>query len=88
MNEIPMTASATITENLPQEMEARLLRVEEVSAIIGYKRTAIWHKYKPDSPYYDPTFPKPIRLGRRTIAWNSREIQEWINRLSAQKNTV
>lgn len=71
----------------PQEGEARLLRVDEVSAIVGMKRTTIWHRCNPDSPYYDPGFPKPIRIGSRRIAWNSRDIQAWIATITAQGHT-
>ena len=64
MNVSPSPSFAT------QESEARLLRVDEVSAIVGLKRTTIWHRCNPDSPYYDASFPKPIRIGSRRIAWN------------------
>ena len=78
MNESPSPSFAT------QESEARLLRVDEVSAIVGLKRTTIWHRCNPDSPYYDASFPKPIRIGSRRIAWNSRDIQAWIAAITAQ----
>ncbi|MFC0035779.1 helix-turn-helix transcriptional regulator [Cardiobacterium valvarum] len=78
MNEPPSPSFAT------QESEARLLRIDEVSAIVGLKRTTIWHRCNPDSPYYDASFPKPIRIGSRWIAWNSRDIQTWIAAITAQ----
>ena len=32
----------------------------------------------PRSPYYDPDFPKPIRLGKRAVGWRESEVIAWL----------
>jgi Predicted transcriptional regulator len=56
----------------------RLLRMPEVQRVTALPRTTIYVKLDEKSPYYDPTFPKPITLGARSIAWVEAELQEWI----------
>ena len=31
-----------------------------------------------DSKYYDPSFPKPVRLTEMRIGWSAWEIHQWI----------
>ena len=53
----------------------RLLRLREVEAATGLKRSTIYQRGR------DGTFPKPIALGTRTTAWSNREVQAWIANL-------
>jgi prophage regulatory protein len=48
----------------------RLLRWRAVSQLTGMGRSSI---------YRDPTFPKPVKIGERMIAWREDEIRAWIN---------
>lgn len=48
----------------------RLLRWRQVSEITGMGRTSI---------YRDETFPKPVKIGERMVAWREDEIRAWIN---------
>ncbi len=61
-----MTGSATTAEPL------RLLRLPDVIARVGLRRTAIYDAVQRG------TFPAPIHLGRRCVAWPSDAIDEWI----------
>jgi prophage regulatory protein len=56
----------------------RLLRLPETSAKIGGQRSLIYGKLNPKSPQFDPTFPQPVRIGARAIAFSERELDEWI----------
>jgi len=49
-----------------------LLRLPEVIARVGLRRTAIYAAVKAG------TFPAPIKLGRRCVAWSSAEIERWV----------
>ena len=55
--------------------QMNLLRLPEVEAITGLKKSAIYCWMKKDA------FPQPVRLGSRAVAWRSREIRQWINDL-------
>lgn len=50
----------------------RLLRLKEVIDVVGMKRSTIYERIRMGS------FPSPIRLGARAVAWLNTDIQEWI----------
>tara|TARA_R110002124_G_scaffold141679_1_gene306226 strand:+ start:14933 stop:15163 length:231 start_codon:yes stop_codon:yes gene_type:complete len=50
----------------------RIMRLPEVEAVTGYKRSAIYNFMK------EGTFPQSYRLGRRAIGWNSVEVENWV----------
>lgn len=54
-------------------MERMLLRIREVEKRCGYKRAWIY------SLMAQGRFPKQVRLGNRSVAWRSDDIQNWIN---------
>lgn len=59
----------------------RLIRLPDVIAKTGLCRSTIYNRYKinPSRPAdYDPTFPPPIRLGVRSVAWVEAEIDRWV----------
>ena len=50
----------------------RILRFKEVCRRTGYSRSTIYLRIK------EGTFPKPIPLGPRLVAWPEYEIVQWI----------
>jgi prophage regulatory protein len=50
----------------------RLIRLKEVMHCSGLARSTIY-KYVAEG-----TFPKPVPLGERTVAWIEAEVQKWI----------
>ena len=57
------------TPDTPRERLLRLWAVEQQTA---RKKSAIYADMKAG------TFPKPVRLSRRCVAWRETEIQAWI----------
>lgn len=53
----------------------RLLRLPEVLQKTGLKKSSIYASAKAG------TFPKPVKVGARAIAWYAHEVDEWINEL-------
>ena len=51
---------------------ARLLRLSELEARIGLKKSAIY------SAMAAKSFPAHVRLGNRCVAWHEHEIDAWI----------
>jgi prophage regulatory protein len=49
-----------------------LLRFPDVSALVGLRKTAIFYRIKAG------TFPKPVPIGARAIAWREHEVAAWI----------
>lgn len=54
------------------------LRLPALKQKIGLSKSAIYQKNDPDSPYFDPTFPKPVKLGGRAVAWSSDAVNGWM----------
>lgn len=52
-----------------------LLRLAQVEKATGLKKSAIYEKIKKGE------FPVAVRLGSRSVAWRSDEIQTWIEDL-------
>ena len=50
----------------------RLLRTDDVLAIIPWSRMHLWRQVKAGN------FPQPIRLGSQSPAWYESEVREWI----------
>lgn len=57
---------------MSEDFSTRLLRLHDVIAAIGMKRSWILQKTK------DGEFPKPIKLGERAIAWRESDISDWV----------
>jgi prophage regulatory protein len=79
-----MTVSnlATINTNIFQNdfivKQIRLIRRPEVQEITGLSRSGIYARIDPDSSGFDPTFPKQINLGGRSVGWVLAEVEGWI----------
>ncbi|AUV27520.1 TPA: helix-turn-helix transcriptional regulator [Klebsiella michiganensis] len=56
----------------------RILRMAELTALLGISRSSIYEKLNPKSRYYDADFPKPIRLGAASVGWRSTSVDEWL----------
>ena len=51
----------------------RLIRLKELTGIVGYQRAAIYKKIALDE------FPRPVALGERAVAWRSDDVESWVN---------
>jgi len=47
----------------------KLLRLSAVKELTGLSRSSI---------YADPQFPKPVKIGPRSVAWVDAEVRDWI----------
>ena len=57
---------------MSKDFSTRLLRLNDVIAAIGMKRSWIYQKTR------DGEFPKPIKLSERAVAWYASDIEDWI----------
>lgn len=55
-----------------------ILRRRVLETRVGLSRSTIYDKINPKSPRYDPSFPKPIRLGGFAVGWVESEVQSWL----------
>ena len=59
-------------------IELRILRIKEVATKLAIGKSTIYDWINPKSPRYDPSFPKPIKLGGNSIGWVSTMIDDWL----------
>jgi prophage regulatory protein len=56
----------------------KTLRVRSVAEKLQTARSTIFDWLNPDSPRHDPTFPKPLKLGKSVTVWIEEMIDDWI----------
>ncbi|MDN4061271.1 AlpA family transcriptional regulator [Massilia sp. YIM B02769] len=49
----------------------KFLRLPAVIELVGIKRTVIYERIKAG------TFPKPVQIGPRAVAWDQEELVKW-----------
>ncbi len=58
-----------------------IIRRKEVEARTGLSRSSIYARIKPNPKRpreFDPTFPKPVSIGAKSVGWIAAEIEAWI----------
>ena len=56
----------------------QIINISEVIEFTSISRAKIYEMIKVDSKYYDPTFPKPVRLSESRIVWVALEVHQWL----------
>jgi len=56
----------------------KVLKRPSVEKMAGVSRSKIYAMMSHESPYYDPDWPKPVRLGARSVGWLEHEVIAWI----------
>ncbi|MEW7105843.1 helix-turn-helix transcriptional regulator [Acinetobacter baumannii] len=64
-----MNASVSQTFQMNQ-----LISIKQVMEIVGVGRSTIYEMIDKNSPYYDPTFPKKVKITQNRIDWSAYEI--------------
>ena len=60
-------------------MTMKFLRLPEVKSRTGFSRSSIYLFVQ------NGTFPRPVRIGGRVVAWLETEIDEWIEARLAER---
>jgi prophage regulatory protein len=55
-----------------------ILRKRTLCQRIGLSPAHVYAMLNPNSPSYDPSFPRQIRLGAAAVGWLEHEIQTWL----------
>lgn len=74
----PLTPEGASTPVALMPPPNTILREGQVTVATGLGRSSVWAYGNPRSRYYDPTFPKPIKLGVRAVGWRANEVFLWI----------
>ena len=60
----------------------RLLRFPDLSDRVGLRHSAIYDAIRKG------TFPKPVSIGRKAVAWLESEVDVWINARIAERDAA
>lgn len=64
----------------------RVLRERDVRERTGIKsRTGLYQRINTKSPYYDPEFPRPFKIGKSAVGWDELEIEAWLCKRRASR---
>ena len=71
----------TVPKASPTAAPSRLIRRPEVEAMTGLPKSTLYDYLQAG------TFPAPVKLGQRNVAWSLASVQGWIDsRVSARPN--
>ncbi len=56
----------------------QIINIKEVIQFTSISRAKIYEMINEKSKYYDPTFPRPVRLSESRVGWSAWEINQWI----------
>lgn len=56
----------------------QLINIKKVIELTALSRSTIYEMMDENSPYYDPTFPKKVKITQNRIGWSAYEIHQWI----------
>lgn len=79
-----LASSGMLLMNLQQApVEVEFLRLPDVKAITGLGKTSIYELIR------DKSFPAPVRLGPRAVAWVKSEVRQWaLERVHASRSVA
>ena len=55
-----------------------LLRASQLCEKLKISRSSLYSKLNSSSKYYDPIFPKQVRLGINAVGWIESQVDAWI----------
>ncbi|ERS11510.1 hypothetical protein Q673_11110 [Marinobacter sp. EN3] len=56
----------------------RILKIHEVLEMTSLSRATHFAKLNVNSSSYDPDYPKPIKLGARSVGYVEQEVIDWL----------
>lgn len=74
----------TMSQHPQENRPFRVVRMQKVKEMTGLAHSTLFAKYDPSSPCFDPTFPKRVRLGLRSVGWIESEVMDWVQNARVQ----
>jgi predicted DNA-binding transcriptional regulator AlpA len=69
--EVPAANGTLLKNSQEAPVEVQFLRLPDVKAVTGLGKTSIYELIR------DKSFPAPVRLGPRAVAWVRSEVRQW-----------
>ncbi|HDO1358892.1 TPA: AlpA family phage regulatory protein [Aeromonas veronii] len=56
----------------------RILRLKDILFKVNVARSTLYDWMNERSPRHDPTFPKRVKIGIKSVGWLEDEVDSWI----------
>lgn len=66
------------TTTAPCVNEAPCLSIKDLAQLLRIGRSSIYLRISPASRYFDSTFPRPVKIGNKSVRWLRSEVLAWI----------
>ncbi|MEZ6992555.1 MULTISPECIES: helix-turn-helix transcriptional regulator [unclassified Aeromonas] len=63
---------------MSQHKPVRVLRLKDMMFKLSVARSTLYDWMNERSPRYDPSFPKRVRLGLKSVGWLENDVDQWI----------
>ncbi|MFQ2508868.1 helix-turn-helix transcriptional regulator [Aeromonas caviae] len=73
---------------MSQHKPVRVLRLKDMMFKLNVARSTLYDWMSESSPRYDPSFPKRVRLGLKSVGWLESEVDQWILARFTQADAV
>jgi prophage regulatory protein len=67
--------------------QTKFIDLRELGSRIDLKKSAIYERLDPKSKHFDPSFPKPLKVGLRGIRFVQSEVEAYAQSLIAKRNS-
>lgn len=61
--------------------DLKVIRLPQLKELLGLSRSTIYNRISEKSKYYDPLFPKSVRLGSKAVGWILKDVYFYIEHL-------
>ena len=61
-------------------MSNEIIRLRELQRRVGLARSTVYQRLTSD-----PSFPRPLNLGGRSVGWLAAEVEDWIKYRAARR---
>ncbi|MEL7799358.1 MULTISPECIES: helix-turn-helix transcriptional regulator [Idiomarina] len=75
-----------LSENKNTRLPGKVLRLQEVLDLLSISKSYHFAKLDKNSKSYDPTYPKPISVGERSVRYIEQEVVDWVNARMEERN--
>jgi prophage regulatory protein len=63
------------------------MTVKEACTALNMARSKLYYLCDPKSPYFDPAFPRPIRIGKGSVRLDRAALEHWYAQQQARTST-
>ena len=57
---------------------ASVVRLPQLTQMMSLSRSSVYLRINEKSDYFDPDFPKPVRLGKKAMGWLQSDINKYL----------